>query len=360
MNMNNSITTKDQGMTNKIFSSDNTAGAAPAVIQAILDASTGPQSPYGADVYSQAAEDKLSIIFECPVSVFLVPTGTAANALALSVLTPPWGSVLCHPESHINNDECGAPEFFTNGAKLVPVNGANSKICPSPMANIAGLKTADVHSVQPAVVSISQTSESGSVYSLEEINTLGNLCKEHSLRLHMDGARFANALVALECTPAEMTWKAGVDVLSFGATKNGVLAAEAIILFDQSLAPELAFRRKRAGHLMSKMRLLAAQLDAYLTDDLWLVNARQANVMAVRLDHGLRTIEGVEILGVTQANMLFCKLPRLVIDGLLDQGFYFYSDRWDTDVVRLVTNFTTQNADVDSLIDAVKLLVKNY
>jgi threonine aldolase len=209
-------------------------------------------------------------------------------------------------------------------------------------------------------VSISQTTESGSVYSLEEINTLGNLCKEHSLRLHMDGARFANALVALECTPAEMTWKAGVDVLSFGATKNGVLAAEAIILFDQSLAPELAFRRKRAGHLMSKMRLLAAQLDAYLTDDLWLVNARQANVMAVRLDHGLRTIEGVEIQGVTQANMLFCKLPRLVIDGLLDQGFYFYSDRWDTDVVRLVTNFTTQNADVDSLIDAVKLLVKNY
>tara|TARA_B110000977_G_C10684351_1_gene340867 strand:- start:25 stop:555 length:531 start_codon:yes stop_codon:yes gene_type:complete len=176
----------------------------------------------------------------------------------------------------------------------------------------------------------------------------------------MDGARFANALVALGCTPAEMTWKAGVDVLSFGATKNGVLAAEAIVLFDQSVAQELAFRRKRAGHLMSKMRLLAAQLDAYLTDDIWLVNARQANAMAVRLDNELRTIEGVEIQGVTQANMLFCKLPRPVIDGLLDQGFYFYSDRWDVDVVRLVTNFTTQNEDVDSLIDAVKLLAKNY
>jgi len=346
-------------MTNKIFSSDNTAGAAPAVIQAIIDASVGPQSPYGADAYSQAVEDKLSIIFECPVSVFLVPTGTAANALGLSVLTPSWGSVLCHPESHINNDECGAPEFFTNGAKLVSVNGKNSKICPINLAKVAGLKTGDVHSVQTAVVSISQTTESGSVYSLEEINTIGSLCEEHNLRLHMDGARFANAVVALECTPAEMTWKAGVDVLSFGATKNGVLAAEAIVLFDQSLAQELAFRRKRAGHLMSKMRLLAAQLDAYLADDLWLVNARQANAMAVRLDHGLRSIEGLEIQGTTQSNILFCKLPRPIIDGLLAQGFYFYSDRWDTDVVRLVTNFTTQNADVDGLIDAVKLLAKS-
>jgi threonine aldolase len=352
-------TKMDQGMTNKIFSSDNTAGAAPSVIQAIMDASAGPQSPYGADAYSQAVEDKLSIIFECPVSVFLVPTGTAANALGLSVLTPPWGSVLCHPESHINNDECGAPEFFTNGAKLVSVNGENSKICPINLAKIAGLKTGDVHSVQTAVVSISQTTESGSVYSLEEINAIGNLCKERNLRLHMDGARFANALVALACTPAEMTWKAGVDVLSFGATKNGVLAAEAIVLFDQSLAQELAFRRKRAGHLMSKMRLLAAQLDAYLTDDLWLVNARQANIMAVRLDNGLRSIEGLEIQGTTQSNILFCKLPRPIIDGLLAQEFYFYSDRWGENVVRLVTNFTTKEADVDSLIDAVKLLAKS-
>jgi threonine aldolase len=351
-------TSKDQGMINKVFSSDNTAGAAPAVIQAIIDASTGPQSPYGADAYSQAVEDKLSIIFECLVSVFLVPTGTAANALGLSVLTPPWGSVLCHPESHINNDECGAPEFFTNGAKLVSINGENSKICPINLAKIAALKTGDVHSVQATAVSISQTTESGSIYSLAEINAIGNLCKEKNLRLHMDGARFSNALVALGCTPAEMTWKAGVDVLSFGATKNGVLAAEAIVLFDQSLVQELAFRRKRSGHLVSKMRLLAAQLDAYLTDDLWLVNARQANAMALRLDQGLRSIKGVEMQENTLSNMFFCKMPRPIIDGLLDQGFYFYSDRWDENVVRLVTSFATKETDVDHFISAAKKLAQ--
>ena len=349
---------KGQGMINKVFSSDNTAGAAPSVLQAIMDAGTCSQPPYGADAYSQAVEDKLSIIFECPVSVFLVPTGTAANALGLSVLTSPWGSVLCHPESHINNDECGAPEFFTNGAKLVSVNGGDSKICPINLAKIAGLKTGDVHSVQTSVVSVSQTTETGSIYSLEEINVIGNLCKEHNLRLHMDGARFANALVALECTPAEMTWKAGADALSFGATKNGVLAAEAIVLFDQSLAQEMAWRRKRSGHLMSKMSSMSAQLEAYLKQDLWLNNARQANAMALRLGQGLRSISGVEILGDTVSNMFFCTMPRTMIDSLLNQGFYFYSDRWGENVVRLVTNFTTKEADVDCFISAAKKLLK--
>ena len=341
---------------NTVFTSDNAAGASMQVMQAIIDASSGPQSPYGADDYSQQMELKLKKIFECELNVFLVSTGTAANALGLSVLTPPWGAVLCHPESHINNDECGAPEFFTNGAKLISVDGANSKICPINLTKIAKQKNGDVHSAQASVVSLSQSTESGSLYSVEELQAIGEVCKQHGLRLQMDGARFANALVALECTPAEMTWKAGVDVLSFGATKNGVLAAEAIILFDQSLAQELGFRRKRAGHLMSKMRLMAAQMDAYLTDDLWLNNARHANQMAARLDEGLRAIVGVEIQGQTQSNILFCKLPRATIDGLFAQGFRFDSDRWDNNVVRLVTNFITQTSDVDHLLHGVRKL----
>lgn len=342
---------------NKVFSSDNAVGAAVEVLQAMVDAGHGPQSPYGEDIYSKQVEQHLSVIFECPVSVFLVPTGTAANALGLSVLTPPWGAVLCHPDSHINNDECGAPEFFTNGAKLISVAGDNGKMCAHNLAQRATNKVGDVHSVQASVVSISQSTEVGSLYSLKEIQAIGDVCQDHGLGLHMDGARFANALVAMDCSAADMTWKAGVDVLSFGATKNGVLAAEAIVLFDQSLAQEMAFRRKRAGHLLSKMRLMAAQMGAYLNHDLWLNNARQANQMCARLARGLGAIEGIEIQGQVQSNILFCVMPRPIIDGLLAQGFHFYSDRWGQNVVRLVTSYSTQEGDVDHLVAAANALL---
>lgn len=348
---------KDPPMINPIFSSDNTAGAHQSVLQAIMDAGINTQQPYGNDDHSQRVEQALEAVFECPVSVFLVATGTAANALALSVLTPPWGAVLCHPQSHINVDECGAPEFFTHGAKLVLVDGQDSKLCPktlAAMADIAAPNSGDVHSVQTSVVSVSQVTETGSVYSLEELCEIGRICQQNQLKLHMDGARFANALVSLGCSAAQMTWQIGVDILSFGATKNGTMAVEAIVLFDKTLAKEMGWRRKRAGHLMSKMSLMSAQLEAYLKQDLWLNNARQANAMALRLDHGLRAIKGIEIQGNTAANMLFCKMPRAMIDSLLDQGFYFYSDRWGENLVRLVTNFTTQEADVDSLIAAAK------
>ena len=349
---------KGQGMINKVFSSDNTVGAAPAVLQAIMDAGIAIQKPYGKDHYSEQVEKALAEIFECPVSVFLVATGTAANALALSVLTPPWGAVLCHPHSHINVDECGAPEFFTHGAKLVFIDGDHSKLCPKTLALKATPNIADVHSVQTSVVSVSQTTETGSVYSLEELSNIGRICRDNGLKFHMDGARFTNALVALDCSPAAMTWQAGVDVLSFGATKNGTLAVEAIVLFDQELAQEMAWRRKRSGHLMSKMYLMSAQLDAYFKQDLWLNNARHANAMALRLDQGFRTIEGVEMQGKTASNMFFCKLPKVMIDGLLEQGFYFYSDRWGENIVRLVTSFATNETDVDYFISAAKKLAK--
>lgn len=343
-------------MSNKVFSSDNTAGAAPSVLAAIMEAGAGIQAPYGNDPLTEKVEQTLAHIFECPVRVFLVATGTAANALALSVLTPPWGAVLCHPQSHINIDECGAPEFFTHGAKLVLVDGDYSKICPSQLAAVAAPNKSDPHSVQNSVVSVSQTTETGSIYSLKELSEIGRICKSNGLKMHMDGARFTNALVSLGCSPAAMTWQAGVDVLSFGATKNGTLAAEAIVFFDPALGQDMLWRRKRSGHLMSKMRLLSAQLDAYLAQDLWLNNARHANTMARRLDQGLRTIAGVEIQGTTVSNMFFCKLPKAMIEGLLEQGFYFYSDRWGENIVRLVTSFATQEADVDGFIKAAKKL----
>ncbi|WP_373744640.1 threonine aldolase family protein, partial [Achromobacter insuavis] len=262
------------------FASDNTAGASPQILAALLRANEGQAAAYGADDITLRVERRLAEIFERDVDVLLVPTGTAANSLALAALTPPWGSVLCHAHSHIANDECGAPQFYSGGARLALLDGAASKLDPARLAVEARRKAGDVHSMPPACVSITQATETGSVYTLDEIQALGAVCRDAGLPLHMDGARFANALVSLGCTPAEMTWKAGVAALSFGATKNGVLGAEAIVLFEPGRATELAYRRKRGGHLFSKMRLLSAQMEAYLADDLWLANARQANAMA--------------------------------------------------------------------------------
>ena len=342
------------------FSSDNIAGASPEVIEAIVASNVGQAAGYGADDVTARVERKFSELFEREVAVLLVPTGTAANALCLAALTPVWGSVLCHPDSHVNNDECGAPEFFTGAAKLVPVDGASAKIDLEALRVAARAKAGDVHSVQPSCVSVTQATEVGSVYSLDEISAIGALCKSSSLRLHMDGSRFANALVALGCTPAEMTWKAGVDALSFGATKNGVPGAEAIVLFDTALAREMAFRRKRAGHLFSKMRFLSAQMDAYLENDLWLRNAREANAMAARLRQGLQAFACIEVMGEPQANILFCRLPSEVIERLVAEGFMFYRDRWGPGVVRLVTSFATTPADVDHLLDAVRRIVGEW
>jgi threonine aldolase len=295
----------------------------------------------------------LSETFECDVDVFPVSTGSAANALSLAALTPPWGSVLCHRESHINNDECGAPEFYTAGAKLVPLGGEDAKIDPAELRGAVRHKKGDVHSVEPSVVSVTQATETGVVYTLDEIRTIGSITKEAGLRLHMDGARFAGAVASLGCSPAELTWRAGVDLLSFGATKNGTMTADAIVVFDRSLTAELAFRAKRAGQLASKMRFHAAQLDAYLTDDLWLRNAAHANAMAARLQDGLKAIPDVGLLGVTDANILFCRLPRQVTEGLLGDGYAFYHDRWEPGVVRFVTSFATSEQDVDGLLQAV-------
>ncbi|WP_416968773.1 threonine aldolase family protein [Streptomyces sp. 4F14] len=339
-----------------IFSSDNTAPASPEIAEAVLRASTGPALPYGADDHSASVRRRLADLFERDVDVLFVSSGTAANALSLATLTPPWGSVLCHRESHINNDECGAPEFYTAGAKLVPLGGADAKIDPAELRTAVRHKTGDVHSVEPSVVSVTQATETGAVYTPDELAELGTITKDAGLRLHVDGARFAGAVASLGRTPAELTWKAGVDLLSFGATKNGTMTADAIVVFDRSLTAELAFRGKRAGQLTAKMRFQAAQLDAYLADGLWLRNAAHANTMAARLEDGLKAIPGVELLGAADANILFVRFPQEVIDGLLAEGFVFYHDRWGTGVVRLVTSFATTEGEIDALLKAAARL----
>jgi threonine aldolase len=335
------------------FISDNMAGASPRIASAVADAAAGQVLPYGNDPFTERARGRLAEIFERDVDVFPVSTGSAANGLALAALTPPWGSVLAHQDSHIHHDECGAPEFFTGGAKLVRLPGLDSKIDPEALQAAVRRGAGDVHRVQPSAVSISQATESGSVHTVEEIRRLSSIAKGAGLRVHMDGARFANALVHLDATPAEMTWKAGVDVLSFGATKNGAMTADAIVSFDPALATELAFRAKRGGQLTSKMRFQTAQLDAYLTDGLWLDNARRANAMATRLGTGLKAIPGVGLLAAPQANILFCRLPQHVTDGLLAEGYAFYHDRWEPGIVRFVTAFSHQADDIDQLLDAV-------
>ncbi len=343
----------------KVFHSDNAVGASPSITHAFVKAANGTELPYGADQYSQKAQQQLSEIFETDVSLFLVATGTAANAISLAAMTPPWGSVLCHQESHINNDECGAPEFFCDGAKLIVVAGDEGRICADQLATVAQKKNGDVHSVQAAAVSISQTAENGSLYSLEELHAIGDVCKTYDLNLHMDGARFANALVSLNQTagnvsPADMTWRAGVKALSFGGTKNGTFGVDAIVAFEPKMAQELAFRRKRAGHLMSKMRIFGTQMNAYLEDDLWLTNASHANAMARRLADGLSRLEGVALMNEQQSNILFCKLPQAMIQGLLEEGFGFYHDRWETGVIRLVTSFAHDVQDIDDFLAAAK------
>jgi threonine aldolase len=346
------------------FASDNTAPASPEILAALQAANAGIVKSYGADPITARLRARMNDVFEREVTAYPVATGTAANALALATLVRPYGAVICHEEAHIATDECGAPEFYMGGAKLVTLPGADGKILPAQIdAIMARAIDGGVHFVLPEAVSITQATEWGTVYSPAEIAALSEACRRHGLRLHMDGARFANALDFLGCTPAALSWRAGVDVLSFGATKNGALAAEAVVFFDPALAEGFERRRKRAGQLWSKLRYLSAQLDAYLDHDLWRENAAQANRMAARLAKGLAAIRDVEIVQTVQANEVFAAMPDALIEGLLAEGAYFY--RWISlegdprPVVRLVAAFTTTSEEVDELIAVTKRLAGN-
>ena len=339
------------------FASDNVAPAAPEVIDAIARINRGTVHSYGDDAETRRLATLAQEIFECELVIHPVTTGTAANALALATLVPAFGAVYCHELAHINTDECGAPEFFSGGAKLLALASPDGKLSAQQLAApVAHAREMGVHHVLPAAVSVSQATEWGTVYKRDELAALAAQAHGYGLRVHMDGARFANAVAHLACTPAEASWKCGIDVLSFGATKNGALAAEAVIFFRPELAREFELRRKRAGHLWSKMRFLSAQLTACLEAGLWLRHARHANELATHLAHGLRQ-HGIRVVQQVEANEVFAAFPTTLSEALRAQGFEFYE--WPAPpvlgapVVRLVTAYDMVLADVDALLASV-------
>jgi threonine aldolase len=333
------------------FRSDNETPVAAEIFDALGAANSGTAHSYGEDQITADLTERFSDIFETKVQVWPLATGTAANSLALAQLCPPYGSVYCHSHSHLNTDECGAPEFFTAGAKLITLDGEAGKL------DSAGLRQAlqatghlGDHENLPAALSLSQASEFGTVYRPDEISALSDVAREYGLKVHMDGARFANAVSALAVSPANLTWRAGVDMLSFGATKNGAMIAEALLVFDKDLASELGRRRKRAGHLLSKMRFVSAQLAAYLEDGRWLRWAANANRQASRMAEGLESVRGAGLLYPVEANELFVRLEDELARRLYDNGFQFYLWPGTVDVYRLVCAWCTSDEQVDSFL----------
>jgi threonine aldolase len=331
------------------FFSDNAAPVHPKVMQAMVDANQ-IDTAYDGDRWSEALDARFAELFGVDVAILWVATGTAANCLALTSLCQPHQGIICHREAHIEVDECGAPGFYTGGAKLMLVEGQGAKVTPATVENLLSSIRNDVHQVQAAALSITNATEYGLVYTPAEVAALGILCRERKLGFHMDGARFANAVASLGCNPADVTVAAGVDVLSFGFAKNGGMGAEALVYFDPAHADAARYRRKRAGHLQSKGRFLAAQLLAMLDDDLWLENARAANAAA-------QIIAGAapdRLLYPVQANEIFIHLARAEASALRAQGFDFYD--WGEGAARLVTSWQHTEADVTPLAKAIAAL----
>ncbi len=334
----------------RYFKSDNTAPAAPEMLEAIAAANHGYARGYGDDEWSTRLDERFSALFEKPVRVFPVSTGTAANTLALATWIPPYGAVLTHEEGHIVRDECGAPEFMTGGARLILMQGDGAKVTPQAIESALAANPTSVHTVQPRALSITQATELGTVYTPSEVQSLSNIAHARGLAVHMDGARFANAVASLGCTPAEITWRAGVDVLSFGATKNGALTAEAVVFFDPQRVADFEFRRKRAGHLLSKMRFVSAQLLAYLDNNLWLRLASRANSLAKRLGDAA----GAALMHPVEANEVFVRIGESGAATLREKGFEFYD--WGavgSGEARLVVSWDQSEEDVSALSAAL-------
>lgn len=331
------------------FASDNGAPCPPQVMDALMQANQGPAMPYGNDPATTRAVQAVRDALEAPeAAVFFVATGTAANALALATLCPPWGAVFCHEGAHVQQDECGAPEFYS-GAKLLTVAGDHGRMAPGALdAAIRGQGVRVVHSVQPGAVTLTDVTEAGTLYTPDQIAALARVAHAHGLPLHLDGARFANAVAATGASPAELTWKAGVDVLSFGGTKGGLMGAEAVVFFDPARAWEFELRRKRGGHLFSKNRYLAAQFDGWLQDGLWLALARHANAMNARLSQGLAALPGCALVHPAEANITFATLPEAAHARLKAAGARYYD--MGQGRARLVTSWATTEAEVDAFL----------
>ncbi|MGB5558161.1 MAG: low specificity L-threonine aldolase [Paracoccaceae bacterium] len=347
------------------FASDNTAPAHPEVIEAIARANEGYPHSYGADPIMDDVRAKVRDLFEAPdAAVYLVATGTAANALILATLVQPWQAVFCHRAAHIETDECGAPEFYTGGSKLVLIDGEHAKMTPEGLQRaLSTTGQVGVHGVQRGMLSLTNATENGTIYRPSEVAELAAIAHADGLPVHMDGARFANAVVAAGCSPAEMTWKAGVDALSFGGTKNGLMGVEGAVFFDPKTAWEFELRRKRGGHLISKHRYLSAQMAAYLNDDLWREMASAANARAKRLSDGIAQIKGASLIHPTQANGVFASWPRAGHRRAHEAGaeYYFWPSDQSLDgpddeslPARLMCSWSTTNADVDRFLDLIR------
>ena len=342
------------------FASDNSGPVHPEIMKAIETANSGWDLAYGNDELTQRAADKVRDVLEAPdASVFFVPTGTAANALLLATLARPFQTVFCTPEAHIHEDECNAPEFFTGGAKLTLIPSKGAKMCPEALQNaLRATSDGDLHHPQPGPVSLTQLSERGTLYSLEEIRNLSDVAHRYGVKVHMDGARFANAVAAEGCSAADMTWRAGIDALSFGGTKNGCMAVEAAVLFDPALARDFELYRKRAGHLFSKQRYLAAQVDTYLSHDLWFRMASDANSAAERLETCLRA-NGVDILHTRGGNMLYASLSEKAHRRLREAGATYAAAEHGTGdgqgrvVARLVCDWSCPDTHIDQFADII-------
>jgi threonine aldolase len=334
----------------RYFKSDNTATASPRILEALLEANRGPARAYGDDEWTRRLEAAFARLFDHEVRVFPVATGTAANSLALATLVPPWGAILAHEGAHVVRDECGAPEFMSGGARLLLLPGVGGKLAPATVEAALRDNPPTVHTVQPRALTLSQATEFGTSYRPAELAALGTLAHGRGLAVHLDGARFANALAFLGCQPADLTWRAGVDVLSFGATKNGTLAAEAVVFFDPARVADFELRRKRAGHLLSKMRYVSAQLLAYVEDGLWLRHAARANGFARRLG----VAAGAMLRHPVEANEVFLAAGEARIARLRAAGFEFYD--WGpmgSGEARLVVGWDQPEEDVAALEQAL-------
>ncbi len=344
----------EQGDQRYDFASDNTAGICPEAWEALAAANRGAAASYGLDPWTSQLCDRVRQIFETDCEVYLVFNGTAANALTLAQVGQPFHSIVCHQYAHIQTDECGAPEFFTNGSKLLAVGGANGKIDLTEACAVVA-RQCDLHSHKPRVVSLTQATELGTVYDCGEVAAVVDFARARDLLVHMDGARFANALVTLDCAPKAMTWQAGVDALSFGGTKNGLAAGELVVFFRKELAAEFEYRAKQAGQLASKMRFLAAPWHALLSNDLWLHQARHANAAAARLAEQLQSRVGWSAEFPVQSSALFLRLRDPLVAGLRERGWQFYKFL-EPDIYRLMCSWATTDDQIDQFVqDAVAL-----
>jgi threonine aldolase len=335
------------------YRSDNTGRAAPQILEALIRANSGTALGYGGDEWTARLQDRFCDLFETKVRVFPVATGTAANALSLAAISPSWGLVYCSELAHINTSEANAAGFFGGGLKLVPVGGSHGRINAEALASaLAAIPPGQLHRGQPAAVNITQASDLGAVYPLDEIAAIAAIAKSRGLGVHMDGARFANALARLGCSPATMSWRAGIDILSFGATKNGGALCDAIVVFDPALADGLAVQLRRAGQVWSKMRFAAAQLLAYVEDGLWLKLAAASNAAAQRIAAGIAGLPGLRLVAPVEANELFLELPSPVMDALEADGFQFY--RRSATLARFVCRFDLTEAEADALVASLK------